>query len=276
MASPRAAIAALVETLLKAADRRPLIVGLCGSQGSGKSTLSAALAGDFREKGWRTAVVSLDDLYLPRADRLALAATVHPLLATRGPPGTHDLSLGLSVFSDLRAGRPTRLPRFEKANDDRAPYDQWGIVTDPVDIVLFEGWCVGARPQASSDLGLPVNDLERREDADGSWRRYVNQMLAGGYQDLFAFIDCLVLLAAPGFEVVESWRRQQEHHLLASLRAAGRPLSAAMSDTQISRFIQYYERLTRHILHEMPARADITIFLDERREAHRICTYALP
>ena len=38
-----------------------------------------------------------------------------------------------------------------------------------------------------------------------------------------------------------------------------------MSDDAIGVFIQHYERLTRHILSDMPAYADLTLRLDEKR-----------
>ncbi len=236
----------------------PLVIGLCGAQGSGKSTIAAALA----ERVPDTAVLSLDDLYLPRAGREHLAEVVHPLLRTRGVPGTHDVPLGDAVLAGLRAGRPVKLPRFDKATDDRAPESAW-LRADGARLVIFEGWCVGARPQPEEALANPVNALEDDEDPEGTWRRHVNNALAGAYQDLFA-VDALVLLAAPGFEVVRQWRTQQEHALAAGI-AAGHRTGRAMSDDEVLRFIQFYQRLTQHILREMPDRADLTVRLDASR-----------
>ncbi len=243
--------------------KRPFILGICGAQGSGKSTLAEGLAQRLRDTGLRVAVLSLDDLYLTRAERVALARTIHPLLATRGVPGTHDVALGLAVLDGLAAGDCTLLPRFDKATDDRAPS---GVRIDgPVDVVLFEGWCVGAVAQEASALATPINDLERLQDADGHWRHHVNAALAGEYQHLFRRIDALVLLAAPDFAKVRDWRIEQEEGLRQSLRAAGRSTEGTMDDAQIASFIQFYERLTRHILAEMPDRADLTLRLDDRR-----------
>ncbi len=234
----------------------PVVIGLCGAQGSGKSTIAAALA----ERIPDTAVLSLDDLYLPLAERERLARTVHPLLRTRGVPGTHDVALGEAVLAGLRAGRPVKLPRFDKATDERAPESTWPVAQG-ARLVVFEGWCVGARPQA--EPGDPVNGLERDEDADGAWRRYVNGALAEHYGALFA-VDALILLAAPGFEVVRNWRLQQEHALAADI-ATGRRTGCAMSDDAVARFIQFYQRLTVHILREMPERADLVVRLDADR-----------
>jgi D-glycerate 3-kinase len=238
--------------------RGPLVVGLCGAQGSGKSTLAAALAARLDA----AAVLSLDDLYRTRAAREQLARTVHPLLRTRGVPGTHDIDLGLSVFDALDRGDDAPLPRFDKARDDRAPRDAWGVASGATRIVLLEGWCVGAVAQDDGALADPVNALERDEDADGRWRRHVNAALAGDYQRLFARIDVLVLLAAPDFAVVRDWRSEQEHALRARV---GADAPGVMDDAELLRFIAHYERLTRHILAEMPRRAALTIRLDALR-----------
>lgn len=245
-------------------SRRPFVLGICGAQGSGKSTLAEGLAARLAASGLRATILSLDDLYLTRQDRLALARDVHPLLATRGVPGTHDVDLGLAVLDGLAQGRPTLLPRFDKATDTRHPD---GVrVDDRVDVVLFEGWCIGAKPQSDAELVTPVNGLEHGSDEDGRWRRYVNDALAGPYQRLFARLDALVLLAAPDFSIVRSWRVEQEETLRRRLRQEGRPTDTTMTDAQVADFIQFYERLTRHILREMPGRADLVIHLDAGRQ----------
>ena len=153
-----------------------------------------------------------------------------------------------------------RLPRFDKGSDDRLAGEEWPGAPAGLRLLILDGWCVGAAPQPAAALVAPVNALEREADGDGRWRRFVNDALAGDYQALFGRIDALALLAAPGFDVVQGWRAQQE----ADLRAAGGG-QAVMSDAQIARFIQHYERLTRHILAEMPARADLVVALDRAR-----------
>jgi D-glycerate 3-kinase len=237
-------------------ERRPKVVGLCGAQGSGKSTLAQVLGHLIEAGGLKAVTLSLDDLYLTRAERQALALDVHPLFATRGVPGTHDVALGIEVISRLVRGENTDLPVFDKSIDDRAANPR--RVTGPVDIVLLEGWCVGAA--ALPDEVEPLNELERQEDPDGIWQTASAAALAGPYQDLFSRIEFQILLAAPGFEAVLAWRQEQE----AKLRArTGR----GMSDAVVARFIQHYERLTRWILREMPSRADVVIELDAVRSA---------
>lgn len=254
-----AAEAAIAERL--AAARGLVVAGICGAQGSGKSTLAAALLRHFQSRGVASAVLSLDDLYLTRAERQELARSVHPLFATRGVPGTHDVALGLNVITALERGEPALLPRFDKTRDDRAPQAQWPAAAAGLRLLILEGWCLGAVPQEDAALAVPVNALERDEDADGIWRRHVNAALAGDYQRLFARLDCLLLLAAPGFEIVHDWRAEQEAALLWHDPAAPKAMDAAA----LVRFIQHYERLTRHILDEMPARADLTAWLDTDR-----------
>ncbi|WCP15292.1 hypothetical protein sphantq_03753 [Sphingobium sp. AntQ-1] len=249
-------IAAATRAWIAASDG-PLILGLCGAQGSGKSTLAAGLQAAMEAEGWRTAILSLDDLYLSGAARAQLAAAVHPLLRTRGAPGTHDAVRGIAILDEARAGETLLLPRFDKGRDEPFAQDE---AAGPVDLLIFEGWCVGARPQAKSALVAPINALERNEDSDAVWRRHVNRQLWGIYAELFARIDRLALLAAPDFGVVRDWRDQQEEALRAS-KTIG-----AMDAAQLDRFVQHYERLTRHILAEMPGRADLTLFLDHNRQ----------
>lgn len=251
----------MIRLLLASIDERlnarsPVVFGICGAQGSGKSTLAGQLARELRDKGMAVAALSLDDLYLTRAEREALARDVHPLLRTRGVPGTHDVALGLSLLRDIDVGKPVLLPRFDKLADDRLPRDRWERVDRPLDVLIFEGWCVGARPQPAGLLGEPINSLERDRDPDGSWRAYVNAALAGDYQRLFEPIDFLTLLAAPTWDVVLEWRIEQELDLRQ--QSLGHP-GIAMDPAEIARFIQHYERLSRYILEEMPARADLTI-----------------
>lgn len=255
----------------RAHDDRTLLVGICGSQGSGKSTMALVLKAMLaRLHGRSVAALSLDDVYRTRAERAELARDVHPLLATRGVPGTHDMALAAATFDRLTTAAPTdqtALPAFDKASDDRAPRDSWPVVTGRPDVIVFEGWCVAARPQADAALAAPVNELERCEDAAGTWRRFVNRELATTYRPLFDSLDMLFMLRAPSFEQVFAWRREQEEKLarrLGVVRGAD-ATHRLMDDRQLARFIGHYERLTRHILDEMPPRADILVSLGADR-----------
>ena len=234
------------------------VIGVAGAQGSGKSTLVRDLAGQLTADGLRVAALSLDDLYLTRTERQHLAARVHPLLATRGVPGTHDVALGRTTIAALARGEAAALPRFDKGRDDRVPEGDWPRAPAGTQVLLLEGWCLGAAPQPDDALAAPVNDLEAREDPDGTWRRHANAALAGEYRQLWARIDRLVFLAAPDWAVVAQWREQQE----AELRQRA---PAAMTPAEVTRFIQHYERLTRWMLAELPDRADLTLRLDTER-----------
>ena len=205
-----------IEQAVRSAPRLPLVVGICGAQGSGKSTLAGYLVQRLERQGSRVATLSLDDLYKTRAERQTMAREVHPLFATRGVPGTHDVALGKEVLAAVRAGQSgIRLPRFDKAADDRAAQADWPVVAAPIDVLLFEGWCTAATPQTPAALAEPVNQLEAEEDPHGTWRAHANAALAGPYRALFDAPDYVAMLAAPGFEAVLGWRQLQESKLRA-------------------------------------------------------------
>jgi len=240
------------------------VLGINGAQGTGKSTL-ADFIGDyiFAEHNLRSVVLSIDDLYLARSKRQALARTVHPLLKTRGVPGTHDVNLGtrtISALKSLERGQSVRVPRFDKSIDDRLPDSQWTVFDEPVDIVIFEGWCVGSAPVRKDKLSAAINELEKNEDKDGVWRLFVNRQLQDAYPLLFEMLDALVFLSAPDFDCVFRWRLEQEQKLVASSGATG---THVMSESEIGRFIQHYERITRQNLDSLPEIADVRLELGE-------------
>ncbi|QFU76732.1 hypothetical protein EY643_14305 [Halioglobus maricola] len=242
--------------------RRPLLVAVNGSQGSGKSTLCAYLVSRFRhEHGLVALSLSLDDFYLTRAERQELAASVHPLFATRGVPGTHDMALLLKTLEAMLAGETPVIPRFDKATDDRAPAEAWEYPEAPVDIILLEGWCLGARSVDTAELAVPVNALESLEDTDGAWRDRVNQALATDFPVLYDLVDEWLMLKAPSFDCVYRWRLEQEEKL--AQRRAG---SGVMSAEEVGRFIQHYQRVTNHCLQQLPRRVNHLFTLDSDRK----------
>jgi D-glycerate 3-kinase len=260
-------VAPLADWIIReAGGKRPFVLGLAGAQGSGKSTLSLALQAALDARGRATAILSIDDLYLGRSARLSLAERVHPLFRTRGPPGTHDVALGLALFSALGRAGDVPLPRFSKADDEPAPRAQWPSCPAPPDVVILEGWCVGARPQPAAALSAPVNSLEALEDADRRWRTYANDQLAGPYAELFARADRLIYLRPPSFDVVARWRGDQERQLRDRLASEGRPAMATLADDQIPRFVAHYERVTRAMMADLPSFAALTLQLDDQRE----------
>ncbi len=255
----------LAEWLVK--KRQPseaFFLGINGAQGTGKSTLAdyLRLVLEF-EYGWQVAALSIDDFYLTRAERDQLAKDVHPLLATRGVPGTHDVQMLTGCIESLRVLEPSNsmaLPRFDKALDDRAAPGTWPAVTGQIDLIILEGWCVGSLPQPEEALLPAVNMLEALQDASGSWRRHVNEQLQGSYTELFAQLDALVFLQAPDIDAIFRWRVEQEEKLAESSRHSA---AGIMSRKQIAHFIQHYERLTRKNLEYLPAIADVVLELDD-------------
>lgn len=247
----------------------PYVLGVNGAQGTGKSTICLfikLLLETLHDK--RCVVLSIDDFYLSRAARQQLATEQHPLFRTRGVPGTHDVDLALTTIRALLAGQPMALPQFDKATDDVVPAKLWLQQETPVDVILLEGWCVGALPQPASELLTAVNGLEADEDSDHRWRVAVNQHLGGEYQQLFAQLDSLLMLKAPDMAAIYQWRLLQEQKLAA--KVAGQSASGLMDAGQIQRFIQHYERLTRYMLAEMPARADVVITLNAGHQVEAV------
>lgn len=244
-----------------------IVLGINGSQGSGKSTLADLLSYLFTEQyGMDVVVLSIDDFYYTRQHREELAKNVHPLLLTRGVPGTHDVDLAMDVINGLIDGNSTmRIPRFDKSTDDRVPEQCWEIVSDQPDIIIFEGWCLGAEPQPDVELEQAINELESSEDADGSWRRYVNRVLHDEYEELFRAIDIWIMLKAPSFACVHRWRLEQEDKLRAKLEQQHADTSGTMDSEQIARFIQHYQRITEYLLKTLPPRVDYLFELDQER-----------
>lgn len=237
--------------------RIPLI-GVAGAQGSGKTTLARAAA---QKLG--AAHLSLDDVYLTKAERQLMASDAHPLFAVRGPPGTHDLGLMNQTVADLRAAETdsrTALPAFDKLVDDRALEADWPVFTGRPSAVLIDGWCLGATPQAEADLIRPINALEAEQDEDAIWRGAVNAALSGPYADAFRSFDVILFLKAPSFDAVLDWRCEQEAGLMGLAPA---PLPAERR-AELAVFIQHFERLTRHML-AGGVRADVSITLDRQR-----------
>jgi D-glycerate 3-kinase len=258
----------------KTAENPPL-VGFSGCQGSGKSTLVALMAKVMREVyGVSTVVLSLDDFYLTKAARAALAESIHPLFATRGVPGTHDLALLNETISALRqpgAGGAVVLPAFDKAQDDRTEMVHWRQVSAPVQLIFLEGWCVALSPQSESELEVPINPMEAEQDPSLVWRREVNRQLANGYADVFAELDELLLLQAPSFDAVFEWRWQQEQRLSEQFQKdhPDKP-DPTMSRSEVTDFVLHYQRLTEHALKTLPDQADFVWELATDRSVERM------
>jgi D-glycerate 3-kinase len=238
------------------------VLGIAGVQGTGKSTLAAQLTALARSRGQAVVALSIDDFYLTRGERRRLAASVHPLLATRGPAGSHDVGLACHTIAALKAlqrGHTLALPAFDKIADERLPETDWPRQCGRPDLIVLEGWFLKVPAQDGADLQAPLNALERGQDPDGVWRGYCNRALAS-YAPLWSLIDHLVYLQPPGFEVVSQWRWEQEQALQAA-----NPGRRAMDHAQVMRFIEFFERISRQALQTLPGIADTVVGIDAAR-----------
>lgn len=246
---------------------RPFVVGINGAQGSGKSTLSQILTLLLKHHhNLNVATLSLDDLYKSRTERQQMAKEIHPLFATRGVPGTHNVKLGYETIQSLLRDDATTIPHFNKALDDLLPSSAWPTFEGRADVVLFEGWCVGATAQHANTLVHPLNILEASEDRTGEWRRYINHQLQQDYPVLFGLLDALIVLEIPEYAKVLEWRSLQESKLRKSTNAP----QQIMEGAEIERFIMHFERLTRSMMNEMPSRADILLKIDQQHQIYKV------
>ena len=235
-------------------ERDYRLIGIGGGQGSGKSTLCRLIASAFKHVGEKVAVLGIDDFYLPTNERLRLASEVHPLMATRGPPGTHDVDKLLKNIDMLIDGGSVRVPVFDKAKDDRVGNRR---IDGPITRVIVEGWCVGASPMPGAPEDAPINDLERDQDLKGDWRRHINNALETAYGDLVNRFDQLAYLKVPNMAAVRRWRLAQEQSL---------PAASRKSIGEINQFVAHYERLTLWMIEDVPTRADLVVHLGEGHE----------
>ena len=241
-------------------------VGINGCQGSGKSTLTDFLANYLiTEYQLNVVVMSLDDFYLSREKRKKLATDIHPLLATRGVPGTHDVVALERIISQLKAQQTGfSIPRFNKATDDPYPENQWQTIEKPIDIILLEGWCWGVKPQTAEQLKSPINELELQQDTNGEWRNYVNEQLKSAYVPLYDEMDFWLALQAPSFDCVYKWRLEQEQKLQA--KNIGLTNSKIMTPAEILNFTQYFQRLSVQSCNSISQSADTIFYLDPSRQ----------
>ncbi len=256
------------KTELANKNTSPWLVGLQGTQGSGKSTVCLFVKA-LLEKCFdlNVVILSIDDFYKTHQERVALSKKIHPLLITRGVPGTHDVDLAmetLNKLSNLVDGQFCSVPSFSKILDDRSKENDWPVITNKVDVILFEGWCMGIPHQTNTQLNKPVNKLEKNEDSNALWRLFVNDNLKKDYKGLFVKLDDLIVLQAPNFNCVYQWRLLQETKLtrqVGELESVSK--TRIQTPKQIERFISHYERLTRHALNVLPEKASWIIELDD-------------
>ena len=248
---------------------KTLFLGFSGGQGSGKTTvvkiLKIILKKFFKRK---IHVSSIDDFYKTLKDRNRMSYTTHPLFKTRGVPGTHNVNLIKKFFYFIKRKnfKKTKLPKFDKSIDDRLKKKYWFNIKERPEIVILEGWCVGAQPQSNSLIKKPINILERYEDQDLTWRKYVNEKLKKEYKKLFAMIDCYIFMKIPNFNMVFKWRLLQENKLRKVLRYKKK----IMSYNEIKRFIMFYQRITLQMIKDLSKSASIVMLLNKNHEIKKL------
>ena len=248
---------------------RTLFLGFSGGQGSGKTTVTGILKIILKKFFKREIhISSIDDFYKTLEVRNKMVHTIHPLFKTRGAPGTHDINLIKKFFYFIKKKKftKTKLPKFDKSIDDRLKKKYWFNIKDRPEIVMLEGWCVGAQPQSNPLIKKPINILEKYEDQDLIWRKYVNQKLKKEYKKLFAMIDYYIFMKIPNFNMVFKWRLLQEN----KLRKGSHSKKKIMSYNEIKRFIMFYERITLQMIKDLSKSASVIIFLNKNHEIKKV------
>ena len=252
----------------KVNNKQPYFVGLAGGQGTGKTTISSLLEIILR-KYFKLNVfkISIDDFYRTRKERFSLSKKVHPLLMTRGVPGTHDIKIMLDFFrkSKTKKFKSFKLPKFNKAIDDRCKKNQWYTIKKRPDVIIFEGWCVGARAEKNSTIKKSINSLEKANDAQLIWRNYVNKQLKTKYKKLYDQLDCLVYLKAKNFSLLQKWRLIQEKKLWLKNKNE-KTNNKIMSKGDVINFMQTYQRITQNMFKNMPKYASIILNLNSNHQ----------
>jgi len=249
----------------KAEKKRPYFVGLAGGQGTGKTTISSLiriiLTKYFKLNVFR---ISIDDFYKTRNERINLSKRVHPMLLTRGVPGTHNINMMLSFFkkSKIRKFKRFKLPTFNKAIDDRYNKNKWYDLKMRPDVIIFEGWCVGAKSEKSISLKKSINSMEKLKDKKQVWRKYVNDQLKSKYKKLYSQLNCLIYLKAKNFSLLQKWRLKQERKLWVKSKVK----SKIMSKGDVLNFMQTYQRITQNMFKKMPKYASIILNLNSNHQ----------
>ena len=237
---------------------------IAGSQGSGKSTLTIVLK-LVLEKFYKKKVMllSIDDYYLSKNKRLELSKKIHPLLITRGVPGTHNIAaLKKDIINFQKKKFPIVAPLFNKLKDDISSKKK---IIKKAEILLLEGWCCGSTPINREYLFNNINHLESTLDKNKLWRQYYNSQLQKDYKKVFSLFDQQIYIQAPSFTYILKWRYAQEKS--NALKSKDEKF---MKKTDLRKFIQHYEKLTKWMIKTMPAKADMLIKIDKNQKIKKV------
>ena len=246
-----------------------LFLGLSGGQGSGKTTVAKILKIILKKFFKRKIhVSSIDDFYKTLNDRNKISLKIHPLLETRGVPGTHDINLVTKFinYTKKKKFKKFKVPIFDKSKDDRLKKKYWPNIKQRPEIVILEGWCVGAKPQSNVLIKKPINILEKYEDQDLTWRKYANEKLKKEYKKLFAMIDYFIFMKIPNFNMVFKWRLLQEK----KLEKKSHLKKKIMSYNEIKRFIMFYERITLQMVKDLSKSASVVMLLKKNHKIKKV------
>ena len=248
---------------------KTLFLGLSGGQGSGKTTVTGILKIILKKFFKREIQVSsIDDFYKTLKERNHMSHKIHNLFKTRGVPGTHDINLVKKFFYNLKKInlKKFKSPRFDKSADDRFKRKYWNDIKRKPEIVILEGWCIGAKPQSNILIKRPINILEKLEDKNFIWRKYVNEKLKREYKSLFAKIDHFIFIKIPNFKMVFKWRLLQEK----KLKKKSYSNKKIMNYNEIKRFIMFYQRITLQMIKDLSKSASVVMFMKKDHEIKKI------
>ncbi len=255
----------------KANKKSPLIIGISGGQGTGKTTITSIIALILKQYfKFKVFKISIDDFYKTRNQRKKLSKKIHPLLMTRGVPGTHDSKIIYEFFKKIKNKNfiKLRLPKFDKSKDDRCNRKLWHKINSRPDIIILEGWCIGAKAQKNSKLTKPINSLEKAKDPDLVWRKYFNIQLKTHYKNLFKQINEIIYLRANNFKILQKWRIKQEKTLW--LKSKNKRNLRIMNRGDIINFMKTYQRITQSMFKDAPKYASIVMKLNSNHQISSI------
>ena len=240
---------------------------ISGSQGIGKTSyLKLIEKVGLRFFNIRVLSLSLDNFYLDKSERETLGKNIHPLLQTRGVPGTHDIKLLKSIIYQFNNSKyPINLPIFDKLTDRRKKIIK--KISKKCDLLILEGWCVGCPPIPIKYLYKNLNSIEKKFDKNKNWRNFYNSKLKTSYAEVFRLFNYNIFFKTPSFSCVIKWRNKQEK-FQKKIKQNIKPLG--MTEYDLKNFIQHYEKITKYMLKKIPRKANLVIRVNKNQKILKI------